>query len=274
MDDRDEVGTDRVGPTLQSRYDSALASRAIDVPRDPDPGTRNADLVLEVNHLTVTLGRSPILSDVSFAVGRGDTLAIIGPNGSGKTVLLRALIGALPHEGTIRWAQGTRVGYVPQKLDIERDLPVSGRDLLRAKAAVDHAAPEEIPRALQRVDLSRDVLPRTIGSMSGGQFQRLLVACALIGSPTVLLLDEPAAGIDAPGQEVLNTALRRLRVEDNVTTLLVSHDLSVVHHSASLVLCLARHHAWVGAPEIALAPERLSELYGEPIRLHLHDDGH
>lgn len=273
MDDGDEMRSDGAGPSQQSRYDSALAGRAIDGPQNPEPGVRISAPVLEVSHLTVALGRSPILSDISFAVGRGDTLAIIGPNGSGKTVLLRALIGALPYEGTIQWAQGTRLGYVPQKLDIERDLPVSGRDLLRAKAAVDHARSEEIPRALKRVDLSLEVLQHPIGSMSGGQFQRLLVACALIGSPTVLLLDEPAAGVDAPGQEALNTALRRLRLEEHVTTLLVSHDLSVVHRYASLVLCLARHHAWVGVPDIALAPERLGELYGEPLRFHLHDDG-
>ena len=89
---------------------------------------------LEVRHLTISFDRVPIIKDVSFTVAAGDSLAIIGPTGSGKTVLFRALIGALPYEGEIRWAPGATVGYVPQKLDIERDLPITGNDFLLGKA--------------------------------------------------------------------------------------------------------------------------------------------
>lgn len=227
--------------------------------------------VLEVEHLTIRFGQTGILENLNFTVSRGASLAVIGPNGSGKTVLFRALIGALPYEGVIRWAPGTRFGYVPQKLDIERDLPITGSDLLRAKLTISRAPKQEALHALKRVDLSEAVLPQAIGSMSGGQFQRLLVAFALIGNPNVLLLDEPAAGVDAPGQEALNAALRRLQQEEGVTTLLISHDLSVVYRYASAVLCLARQRACLGAPEEVLTPERLSELYGTPVSFHVHD---
>ena len=104
--------------------------------------------VLEVEHLSVRLGNVEILRDLSFSVARGSSLAVIGPNGSGKTVLFRALIGSLPHTGTVRWASNARIGYVPQKLDIERDLPVTGRDLLLARARLAGRPVSEIEAAL------------------------------------------------------------------------------------------------------------------------------
>ena len=234
-------------------------------------GTALCRPMLEVNHLTVRFDETAILANVNFTVARGDALAVIGPNGSGKTVLFRALIGAIPYEGTIRWAPGTRFGYVPQKLDIERDLPITGRNLLRAKLTISRAPKEEALHALKRVDLAEDVLGQTIGSMSGGQFQRLLLAFALIGKPSVLLLDEPAAGVDAPGQRALNEAIGRLRKEEGVSILLISHDLSVVYRYASSVLCLTRGSNRVGPLEVILTPERLSEAYGTPVGFHLHN---
>ena len=122
------------------------------------------------------------------------------------------------------------------------------------------------------MDLREEVLVQPIGSMSGGQFQRLLVAFALIGKPDVLLLDEPAAGVDAPGQQALSEAIRRLQQDEGVTTLLISHDLSVVYRYASSVLCLARERSCLGPPQVVLTPERLSEIYGTPISFHFHDD--
>jgi zinc transport system ATP-binding protein len=230
------------------------------------------DVILQVSHLTVRFNHTTVLSDLNFTVTRGTALAIIGPNGSGKTVLLRSLIGAIRSEGAIRWAPGTRLGYVPQRLDLERDLPITGSDLLRAKLTLSQARKEDARRALERVNLREDVLNRPIGSMSGGQFQRLLVAFALIGRPDVLLLDEPAEGIDAPSQQALNDALRQLQQDEDTTILLISHDLSVVYRYASTVLCLARQRACLGPPEVVLTTARLSEIYGAPMRFHIHDD--
>jgi zinc transport system ATP-binding protein len=228
--------------------------------------------VLDVERLTVRLGQRTVLSELSFHVPRGSTLAVIGPNGSGKTVLLRTLVGGLPYEGTIRWAPGTRLGYVPQKLDIERDLPLSGWDFLAAAAQLARVPTGEVMRALRQVDLEPAVTHRHIGALSGGQFQLLLVAFAILASPTVLLLDEPTAGIDAPSQEHLNEMLHRLQVEQGVTLLLVSHDLSIVSRYATQVLCLARGEYWLGPPQEVVTPERLQALYGTPVRFHVHDD--
>ena len=235
-------------------------------------GADSTESVLSVENLSVQFDRIAILRDLSFAVGRGSSVAIIGPNGSGKTVLLRALIGAIPHEGTVRWAEGTRIGYVPQKLDIERDAPITAGDLLRARARVARVPSTAIGPSLARAGLSMWTLPLLIGALSGGQFQRLLMASALLGDPNVLLLDELTAGVDLPGQERLNTTLERLRGESGVTVLLISHDLSVVYRYATHVLCLTREHTCFGVAREALTAELLAEAYGEPIAFFRHDE--
>jgi zinc transport system ATP-binding protein len=232
----------------------------------------NPDNALEVERLTVRFGKTTVLDGVSFEVRRATSLAIIGPNGAGKTVLFKALIGAVPHEGAIRWAEGTRLGYVPQKLDIERDLPVTGTDFLRAKAAVSSARPGEIAQATQAVGFGAELCAKPIGALSGGQFQRLLVAAALLGRPTTLLLDEPTAGVDEPGQQTLYERLDRLRDEQGMTTLLISHDLSIVYGHATNVLCLTRPTACFGPPKSVLTPVLLEGLYGTPVGYHVHDD--
>ena len=133
--------------------------------------------VLDVEHLAVEFGRTVVLRDVTFAVPRGSSLAIIGPNGSGKTVLFKALIGAIAYRGRVRWVPGTRIGYVPQKLDIERDLPLTGLELLRAKAKVTRVEPAAIAQVIELVRLRQDVagkLRQAILHGSPGPGERLV----------------------------------------------------------------------------------------------------
>jgi zinc transport system ATP-binding protein len=227
--------------------------------------------VLDVRRLTVSFGASRIIEDLSVSVAAGESLAIIGPTGSGKTVLFRALIGALPYTGEIRWAQGARIGYVPQKLDIERDLPITGYDLLRARAHVAHAPEDDIRDALDVVDLGHDAVRKPIGTLSGGQFQRLLVTFALLGRPNVLLLDEATAGIDEPGQAQLYERIDRLTRERHFTVLLISHELSLVYRYANRVLCIGHGRSFIGPPTEVLTPERLEAAYGSPMKYHVHE---
>jgi zinc transport system ATP-binding protein len=240
------------------------------------------EYALEVRNLSVRFGKTCVFRDLSFSVERGRALAILGPNASGKTVLFRALIGAIPFDGTVRWAPGTRIGYVPQKLDLERDVPITGIDFLHARAslavrAVDagqrkrEASKAAVSRALELVAVPREAALQSIGTLSGGQFQRLLVAFALVGHPNVLLLDEPTAGVDEPGQERLNELVRRLQREQGLTVLFISHELSVVYRYATEVLCLSRDRVCSGAPRTVLTPELLHEVYGTPVDYHVHD---
>ena len=229
--------------------------------------------ILEVERLSVRFGRTIVLRDLSFTVAAGDALAIIGPNGSGKTVLFKALIGSIPHEGAIRWAPSTRIGYVPQKLDLERDLPLTGVDFLHAKAAVTGAAPAETARVLDLVSLPVKLAAQSIGALSGGQFQRLLLAFALMGSPTALLFDEPTAGVDEPGEENLYAMIRRVQESAGLTLLLISHELNLVYRYATAVLCLGRRGgSCYGPPVEILTAQRLQEMYGTAMRFHIHDN--
>ena len=226
---------------------------------------------LEVSHLAISFGGLPVIDDLSFTVAAEESLAIIGPTGSGKTVLFRALLGAVPYRGEIRWAAGARIGYVPQKLDIERDLPITGYDFLLAKARVGRAPRDEIRRVLDLVNLTEDSMRKPIGTLSGGQFQRLLLAFALLGEPTVLLFDEPTAGIDEPGEERLYERINRLKAERHLTLLLISHELSLVYRYATRVLCLGRGRSYIGPPAEVLTPQNLEALYGSPMKYHVHE---
>jgi zinc transport system ATP-binding protein len=236
------------------------------------PSTRASPAyALEVDHLAIRFGTTEIFRDLSFKVPLGSSLVVIGPNGGGKTVLFRALIGSLPYQGSIRWAPGTKLGYVPQKLDIERSLPLTGNDLLHAKAAITKSTSKVLLGALERVGLSFDTLNTSIGALSGGQFQEVLLAFALIGNPNVLLLDEPTAGVDAPSRDRMYRLMKKLQEESGLTAILISHDLSVVARSATNVLCLSRSNSCFGPPKTILDPELLSRMYGMPVGFHVHD---
>lgn len=226
--------------------------------------------VLTVENLAVRFGSDEVFRNLSFHVDRGTTLVVIGPNGAGKTVLFKALIGSLPYEGRVRWAPETKIGYIPQKLDVERDLPVTGADLLRAKMALAHTADTPVEQALARVGLDMRAAKQPIGSLSGGQFQRMLLAFALIGDPNVLLLDEAAAGVDAPGQQQFDKLMDELQEKDGITIIMISHDLSVVYGRAANVLCLSRSYSCFGPPQTVLDPKVLDKIYGMPAGFHVH----
>ncbi len=233
------------------------------------------DPILLVRNLSVAFDDELIIKGVDFALEKGDNLAVIGPNGAGKTILLRALMGAVPYSGTIAWAKGTHIGYVPQKIDADRHLPITMRNLLNAKARVLALPDADIKRAVNAANLTKNILETPVGHLSGGQFQRALIAFALLGRPEVILLDEPTASIDKPGEIQIYELIHGLQDEYGMTVVLVSHDLSFVNRYANKVLCLNKIGVCFGSPEEALTPEVLDKLYGGPHKYyrHLHSNG-
>lgn len=232
--------------------------------------------MLKVENLSVTLDERDILKDLSFAVNEGEVAAIIGPNGAGKSVLLRALIGLLPHEGAVHWRRDAKIGYVPQKLAIERSLPLTIREffLLHEKRFLLSGikTDERIIEALASVQLPAPVLHQRLGILSGGELQRVLIAWALFDQPNVLLFDEPTAGVDVGGEETIYNVLHELQDKTGITIVLVSHELNVVFRYATSVFCLNKKLLCSGTPEETLTPEQLRALYGDATYYHhLHE---
>ena len=201
---------------------------------------------------------------LSFEVHSGDCLAIIGPNGAGKTALLKALQHLIPYEGEIHWSQEARLGYVPQSVAADRQLPLKVRELLAAKARVLHLADQEMDQVSSELNLSPEFLSAGIGTLSGGQFQKVLIAFALLGRPNVLLFDEPTASLDELTEERIYELVHQLHSQKGITVILVSHDLSIVYRYASRVLCLSKGKVCMGPPKEIMTPEMLEELYGAP----------
>lgn len=223
--------------------------------------------VLDVQDVSVTLDGTKIIEHVSLVVKKGEVVAIVGPNGAGKSTLFRALLGLIPFEGMITWQANVRIGYVPQQLSIERNLPITVGEFMELKGARD----KQIHDVIAAVGLPSDIHRRPLGVLSGGELQRTLIAWALIGDPTVLLFDEPTAGIDIGGEETIYQLLHGLQDSRGLTILLISHDLNVVYQYANTVLCLNKKMICFGEPASVLDPKALAQLYGGEAKFYHHD---
>jgi len=216
--------------------------------------------ILSVKNLNIEINGIKILEDINFEINEGDVLAIIGPNGAGKTMLLRALLGLDDYKGEIKWAPEIKIGYVPQRMDIETDIPLTVREFFYLRDAEINEI--KIKEALTFVHFDEKILNSGFGEISVGQRQRVLVAWAIITKPDVLLFDEPTADVDIVGQKSIYAMLHKLQHDLNLTVILVSHDLNVVYKYADKVICLNRKKICEGAPNEILNTERLLEIYG------------
>jgi zinc transport system ATP-binding protein len=223
----------------------------------------SAELLLDVRGLSVRAGREILLDRVDLAVRRGAIHVVVGPNGAGKSTLLAALLGRIAFEGTIiaHFTGAGRIGYLPQSFAVDRTLPVTVADFLALSRqrrpvcfGIEPGARRRIAELLARVDLA-GLETRMLSVLSGGELRRVLLANAMDPVPELLLLDEPAAGLDEAAGERLEEIVRGLRDEGKVTVLLVSHDLDQVRRLADRVTVLHRAVVREGTPAEVLTPD-------------------
>ncbi len=219
--------------------------------------------------LSLTLGRTRVLEDVSLTVAPGSIHAIVGPNGGGKSSLIRCLLGQVPHQGQVAldWpGQPGRIAYVPQALQFDTGLPMTVQDFLAALNTARPAflRPDADSRARIQTQLARVGMTgkadRRMGALSGGERQRILMTQALDPAPDLLILDEPMAALDESGAALIEDLLAGLRAE-GVTVLWVEHDLDAVRRLADRVTALNRHVLFQGAPADELTAERVLKLF-------------
>jgi zinc transport system ATP-binding protein len=232
------------------------------------------ETLLATEGLGIRLGNHDVLSGISLRLNRGEIVTIVGPNGSGKTTLLRLIIGALtPTQGTIWRAAGLRLGYVPQRLAIDHTLPITVDRFL----ALSAAGRSDRGAALERVGVPA-VGARQVIDLSGGQFQRVLLAQALLGKPDLLVLDEAAQGLDQPGIAKFYRLIGDLRDEFGCAVLMVSHDLHVVMSASDRVICLNGHVCCEGTPLVVSAAPEYRALFGlgteGELALYRHEHNH
>lgn len=222
--------------------------------------------------VSVQLGGVSILDGVTASIPRGGCTAIVGPNGAGKTTLLLSLLGECPYTGTITirsaCSRRARIGYVPQRLDFDRALPMTVEEFMvlgiQKKPLWFGIRKDLKTRVMLRLESVRaeHLVHRKLGALSGGEMQRVLLALALFQEPDLLVLDEPAAGVDIHGEQVFCELLDELRKREGFTQLMVSHDLASVTHHAGHIICLNHRVVTQGPPREALTAETLTALFG------------
>jgi zinc transport system ATP-binding protein len=245
------------------------------------PATAQEQLLLSLRGIGVRRGppgrQRWLVRDVDLTVGRGEIVTLIGPNGAGKSTLVRVAVGVLrPEAGQVERAPGLRVGYVPQHLAIDRTMPLTVRRFMSLTGRQPEAA---VAQALQEVGIPH-LAEANLHTLSGGEYQRALIARALVRRPDLLVLDEPVQGVDFAGEIALYDLIREIRDRLTCGVLLVSHDLNIVMAATDTVICLNGHVCCSGAPRTVAESAAYRQLFGPraaeafAVYHHRHDHAH
>ncbi len=233
--------------------------------------------LVDVQHVSFKMQKRFILEDINFSVKRGEIVTIIGPNGAGKTVLLKIILGLYqPTHGKVVRAANLRIGYMPQIVAIDSLVPLNVTRFLLLAPRADNAKCKQIAADLGIAHLLK--LP--MQTLSGGELQKVLLARALLNEPDLLVLDEPAHGIDINGQAALYNLLGNIRSKLGCGIIMVSHDLHLVIAGTDQVICLNRHICCSGTPAVVTKNPEFIHLFGSKIAAelalytHHHDHNH
>ncbi|MEM7792569.1 MAG: metal ABC transporter ATP-binding protein [Verrucomicrobiota bacterium] len=246
----------------------------------PTSGSRSSSnpkpTLIRASGAGVRYGTYQALRNIDLTILQGDRLAVIGPNGAGKTTLLRLLLGLeSPSEGSVFWSEPrSQIGYVPQRLDFDASFPLTVEEFLAVNnpksgiwlGGVPRKIKKDITIALAKTGAS-EVKRQLIGTLSGGQLQRTLIASALLQNPKVLILDEPSASIDKQGAKDLQKLLFDLNKSERITLVFVSHDLHLVSELANRVACLNVNLCGLGEPAEVLG----SHILGHNPTVQIHN---
>ncbi len=216
-------------------------------------------MLLSCNNLTVSYDTVAI-QDITFTAEKGDFICIVGENGSGKTTLIKALLGLLPAKnGTVTVKDGTKIGYVPQKLSVSHDFPASAEEIVRSgiitrRPFLSKAEKEKARHIMALLEID-SIRRKSFSALSGGQAQRVLLARALCASEEFLVLDEPVTGLDPKATRDLYALLKKINKEKGTTVLMVSHDIRTSMHLATKILHIDKSVQFFGEPEHYICSE-------------------
>jgi zinc/manganese transport system ATP-binding protein len=228
--------------------------------------------LLELDGVDVRLGGRLVLSDVSFTVGKGEFAAIIGPNGAGKTTLIRAILGLRPASAGRVIKRDATIGYVPQKIVIDSDIPMRARDVV-ALGLDGHKLGFPLPSRKRREQVDQALADvgaagyadARVGELSGGEQQRVLIAHALVSRPQMLLLDEPLANLDLRSEQEIVALLGKLAREQEIAVLLSAHDMNPLLPVMDRIIYVAGGKVATGSTDEVVTSEGLTALYGHPV---------
>jgi zinc transport system ATP-binding protein len=233
--------------------------------------------LISLQNVTVAYGNSTVLRYVDLEIKSHEIVTIVGPNGSGKTSLLKAIIGALsPVTGTVRVKPGLKIGYLPQRLNFDPALPITVNRFMRLAQKVDK---NSCMSALESAGVPQ-LAQSQMSDLSGGQFQRVLLARSLLGKPEILILDEATQGLDQPGSAAFYRQIEKVRNETGCAVLMISHDLHVVMSASDRVICLNGHICCAGTPAAVISAPEYQKLFGTgtdgalALYRHQHDHVH
>ena len=240
-----------------------------------DQVARAGEPVVELSGVTVQAGNRVLVSGIDLSVSDGEIVTLIGPNGAGKTTLIRAALGLIrPSAGTSRRRTGARIGYMPQRLNIDRNMPLTVRRFLGLAGRFE---PGTRAKVLEETGIA-DIIDNPVHDISGGEWQRTLLARALLSEPDLLVLDEPGQAVDLTGQAELYRLIGDIRDRRGCGVLMVSHDLHLVMSSTDQVVCINTHLCCAGTPDTVSRDPSYVALFGEAVSetmaLYHHNHDH